>query len=284
MANSLKIKINSGNESYNLDFNNLNTQRNVQIEITLPDHASEPEIYTMPIRALFNPNEEPNEEPSEEPNEEPSQEPVVNPILVEVATIINRSVRDSVRNDPEPEEVNSESNNSSEVEEPLHPNRIPFEQETEDSDTSFGSRIFRAGDADRPPIAFDAYISRLPMIEILRSTRVEHIEMYKEFIAKFDAWIRRIMKSEIVSRARLAIEIDKYFYEYLIKFPFMLSEWTFNVFIELLSEAEPNETTEMTDDRNKMKNILLAINDGLLNDIIHLFDVPGCRCTRCSSF
>ncbi len=143
--------------------------------------------------------------------------------------------------------------------------------------------MIRAGDPQRPPIAFDTLVSGHPMIAMLQATHADSISFYKEIITGFDSWIRNTMQSNNVEMSQFAKTLDKMFALHLLKFPRILNNDIFIKLIQYMEESVPGETQIMSENRGKLKTIISAIREGVLDDIIKVFDTPNCSCIRCSN-
>ncbi len=142
--------------------------------------------------------------------------------------------------------------------------------------------VINAGDPRRPPIAFDRLISGHPMIETIRNTHSDSIAFYKEILTNFDTWIRNTMQSTNVTKSQFAIALDRLFTLHLLKFPRAVNDNVFTTLLQCMEEDIPNETQLMRENRGKLKAVIVAIKEGLLNDIVEVFDTPNCSCARCA--
>ncbi len=141
--------------------------------------------------------------------------------------------------------------------------------------------MIRAGDPARPPIAFETLISGHPMIAEIRRTMSDSLMFYREIITSLDTWVRTAMNSANNEKAQFAKTLDKTLALYLLKFPRVLQDETFAKLIQYMEQGEATDTPVTRENDNKLKTILIAIKEGVLTDIVKIFDTPNCPCPRC---
>lgn len=142
--------------------------------------------------------------------------------------------------------------------------------------------ITRSGDPARPPIAFDTLVSGHPLINSIRQTKGDSLNFYKEIMVNFDTWIRSAMNSSNEDIVAFTKTLDKMFGIYLLKFPRVLSNDNLAKMVHIMETPTQDETQATKETRERLKITVIALKEGVLNEIVNLFDTPNCTCLRCA--
>jgi hypothetical protein len=161
-------------------------------------------------------------------------------------------------------------------------NRYTFNTTAEDQKIPT-SVVPYSGDPFRPPIAFETLADSHPLINEIRQNKLESFTFYKEILTNFDNWIRSAMQSTNTDTADFCKELDKTFGIYLLKFTRVMSNEQFNKMIQIMETDTFEEPQDNKKIREQLKTIIIAIKEGILNEIITVFDTPNCTCIRCST-
>ena len=142
--------------------------------------------------------------------------------------------------------------------------------------------VMRSGDPARPPIAFDTLVSGHPLINTIRQTKGDSLNFYKEIMVNFDTWIRSAMNFSDADTVAFTKTLDKMFGIYLLKFPRVISNENFSRMIRIMETPTQDETQATKETRERLKVAIIALKEGVLNEIVSLFDTPNCSCPRCA--
>ncbi len=144
------------------------------------------------------------------------------------------------------------------------------------------TQLMQFGEVSRPAASFSSLIHKHPKAEYLASQN-DTLNMYKDIFINFDEWIRRTMILEQNNPETLEVlrTADTCFGLYLLKFPKMMANAQFVKLIELFDKPENSHTQQYNQNASTLKNIIIAINNGILFDIIKFLDPGNCECSTC---
>lgn len=260
MSGNIQIRVTSGRKKYTLNIQNLDMESDSNdIEIILPNYDNQDQLDQSDQSDQYDTDHQDH------------------PDRVERSELERSNIVDT------PVHVNGETNNFVQSSETLHDNEFTAELKEFNNmlDESKEHNCLLFGNPNRPEILFDELVSTNPGINNIRQTKMTSLNFYKEIVNNFDKWIRFWMKTTVAETAIFASYLDKVFGVYLLKFTRAISNRSFLKVIHLMEQPLPDETLLQKDKRERLKTVLLALKDGILNEIITLFDSPNCSCYRC---
>lgn len=129
--------------------------------------------------------------------------------------------------------------------------------------------------------------AKVPVSEIMKimpnqpTTQAEHDnrDMFRTTFSTLDDWLRCMMNVVDPVTVEFAKVLDKAFSQYLLKMPLHLSDDDFARMIHIMSI--PIRAQGVTENVNILKQIMIGIRQGLLNEVINALNSPGCECAFC---
>lgn len=248
------------------------------------------------LRLAQHPHQEPNQQhPHQEPNQQqqqqqqqpsqqqqqqqPSQlndmpglidEGPQDPIMSNILNTIDRMFRSESK-------ANQPDANSDSLGMPRMPYSITRSNGLGDRFVTFSN----IGSQSRSQYNFDRICDGLPNIDQIRINSPRYLDYYRDIACTIDKWIIKTMNSDDVDDANFAKCLDTIFVTNLLKLFKKLNNNQMRRLCDIMDKAPPGETDAERTVRNQLKIISTAIRDGDIDDIIRLFDTPGCTCEFC---
>lgn len=140
------------------------------------------------------------------------------------------------------------------------------------------SYVSRAGDPARDKFPIRQVVAMYPYQPDTREGR-ENQAMYSETFSALDDWLRTMMNVQDPITVEFAKVLDKEFGKYLLKMAVRLDD---NNFARMIHTMDiPIRAQGVTENVSRLKQILIGIRQGLLNEVINALNTPDCPCDFC---